>query len=112
MSGLNRLMGSLLVLAAAAIPLRAATPVKLKLATQAPTGTIWEKELKNLGSTLFKTTEGRVVLTVFADGSQGTESATVTKMRGNTIEASLLTAGGLADIDKAFNVFTITFFFD
>lgn len=113
MSGLKRLTGSLLVLAAGVIPIGAAAPVKpLKLATQAPTGTIWEKELRNLGSTLFKETGGRVMLSVFADGSQGTESATVAKMRGNLNQAGLLTAGGLADIDKAFNVFTIPFFFD
>ena len=112
MSGLKRLIGSLLVLAAAVIPLGAAAPVRLKLATQAPTGTIWEKELRNLGSTLLKGTDGRVTLNVFPDGSQGTESAIVTKMRGDTIQAALVTAGGLSSIDKAFNVFTIPFFFD
>jgi len=110
MSGLTRFIASLTVLAATVIPLRAAPP--WKLATQAPTGTIWEKELRNLGGTLFKETDGRVRLNVFADGSQGTELATVTKMRSNFIQAGLLTAGGLASIDRAFNVFTIPFFFD
>ena len=110
MSGLKRLIGAALVMSAAVIPLRAATLIKL--ATQAPTGTIWEKELGNLGNTWGKATDKRVTLRVFADGSAGTESATVTKMRTGTLQAALLTAGGLSSIDKAFNVFTIPFFFE
>ncbi len=110
MSGLKRLVGGALVAAAAAMPLRA--PIIIKLATQAPTGTIWEKELRNLGNTWRVDTAGRVTLNVFADGGAGTESATVTKMRFGTIQAALLTAGGLSSIDPAFNVFTIPFFFD
>jgi TRAP-type C4-dicarboxylate transport system substrate-binding protein len=109
MSGLKRLVGPFLVLVALAMPLRAATIIKL--ATQAPTGTIWEKELRDLGSKLGTETAHRVSLSVFADGSAGTESATVTKMRTGTLQAALLTAGGLSDIDPAFNVFTIPFFF-
>jgi TRAP-type C4-dicarboxylate transport system substrate-binding protein len=111
MTGPTRLAGLVLVLATAVLPLRAAAPIRIKLATQAPTGTIWEKELRNLGSQLSKATTGGVVVDVYADGSAGSESSTVTKMTAGTIQASLLTAGGLSDIDKAFNVFTIPFFF-
>ena len=110
MSGLKRLIGAALVMSAAVIPLRAATLIKL--ATQAPTGTIWEKELSNLGNTWGVATDKRVTLRVFPDGSAGSESATVTKMRTGTLQAALLTAGGLSSIDKAFNVFTIPFFFE
>ena len=110
MSGLKRLIGAVLVMSVAVISLRAAALIKL--ATQAPTGTIWEKELGNLGNTWSIATDKRVTLRVFADGSAGTESATVTKMRTGTLQAALLTAGGLSTIDKAFNVFTIPFFFE
>lgn len=110
MSGLKRFAGSLLLMIAAVMPLRAATLIKL--ATQAPTGTIWEKELSGLASSWNIETDKRVLLRVFPDGSAGTESATVTKMRTGTLQAALLTAGGLSNIDKAFNVFTIPFFFD
>jgi TRAP-type C4-dicarboxylate transport system substrate-binding protein len=110
MSGLKRLIGAALVMSAAAIPLRAATLVKL--ATQAPTGTIWEKELSNLGNAWSTGTDKRVTLRVFPDGSAGSEVATVTKMRTGTLQAALLTAGGLSAIDPSFNVFTIPFFFE
>jgi TRAP-type C4-dicarboxylate transport system substrate-binding protein len=124
MSGLKCLVGGGLMMAAAVLPLRAATatrlatqaptkaPSRIKLATQAPTGTIWEKELRNLGNTWRVATAGRVTLVVFPDGSQGSESSTVTKMTAGTNQAALLTAGGLSSIDPAFNVFTIPFFFD
>lgn len=110
MSGLKQFVGAALVAALAIAPLRAATLIKL--ATQAPTGTIWEKELAGLGSTWAAATNHNVTLRIFADGSQGSESATVTKMRTGTLQASLLTAGGLSTVDKAFNVFTIPFFFE
>jgi TRAP-type transport system periplasmic protein len=111
MPGLKRFVGAALLMAAAVIPLCAA-PLVIKLATQAPTGTIWEKELQNLGHTWRLATGSRVNLSVFADGGAGTETATVTKMHFGTIQAALLTAGGLSTIDPAFNVFTIPFFFD
>lgn len=110
MSGLKKLIGATLVMAVAITPLRAASIIKL--ATQAPTGTIWEKELRSLGNTWSTSTGKNVTLSVFPDGSQGTESAVVTKMRAGTLQASLLTAGGLSSIDPAFNVFTIPFFFE
>lgn len=110
MSGLKQFVGAALVAAVAIAPLRAATLIKL--ATQAPTGTIWEKELRSLGNIWTTSTNHNVTLTVFPDGSAGSETATVTKMRTGTLQASLLTAGGLSSIDKAFNVFTIPFFFE
>jgi TRAP-type C4-dicarboxylate transport system substrate-binding protein len=87
----------------------------INLATQAPTGTMWDLELKNLGAAWTKATAGRVVLKVFGNGSQGEEPSTITKMRiptGAPLQAALLTAGGLSHLDKAFNVFTIPFFFE
>jgi TRAP-type C4-dicarboxylate transport system substrate-binding protein len=110
MSRFTRLAVPMVAAALAVIPLNAATIIKL--ATQAPTGTIWQKSLADLGATLTKSTEGRVNLTVYADGTAGEEPSVVTKMRAGTLQASLLTAGGLARIDKAFNVFTIPFFYE
>ena len=89
-----------------------APPAPIKFATRAPTGSIWHKALGDLGSAWRKATDGRVAMVVFPDGSLGEESATVEKMRSGTIHAALLTANGLASIDRSFNVFTIPFFFE
>jgi len=100
------------VLALAVAPLVAATDIKL--ATLVPTGTTWHKALLEMGNTWRKTTEGRVTLTVYPDGAQGDESTTVKKMRPGmeTLGAGFLTAAGLAELDDAFNVFAMPFFFE
>ena len=58
-------------------------------------------------------TSGRVKLTVYAGGTQGSEDATIRMMRPGVdqLQANLLMLPGLAIIDEAFNVFGIPFFF-
>ena len=52
-------------------------------------------------------------LTVYAGGTQGSEEATIRMMRPGVdqLQANLLTASGMANIDEAFNVFGMPFFF-
>jgi len=96
----------------AVIPVSAAT--EIKLATLAPPLTTWTNALADLGSTWTKETEGRVTLTIYPGGTQGTEKAVLTKMRPGVeaLQATFITSGGLSEIDKAFNVFGIPFFFE
>jgi TRAP-type C4-dicarboxylate transport system substrate-binding protein len=61
---------------------------------------------------LRKGTSNRVALRINAGGTQGSEKAVIDRMlTGGPVDASLLTANGLAIIDDAFNVFGIPFFF-
>jgi len=83
----------------------------LKLATVVPEGSIWDKSLKKMGEDWKTATGGRVSLTVFSGGSQGDEPTVMRKMRLGTLQAASLTVVGLANIDPAFNVFNIPFFF-
>ena len=98
------------LVALAVMPLAAAGDIRM--ATLVPTGTTWHKALLEMGNTWKKTTDGRVTLTVFADGQQGDESTAVKKMRLGTLGAGFLTAAGLAELDEAFNVFSMPFFFE
>jgi TRAP-type C4-dicarboxylate transport system substrate-binding protein len=106
----------LVVAAALALgaPIAAAqAPTKINLATQAPTNSTWHKALLEMGAAWTKVSNGRVTLQVFADGRLGDESTMVRRMRGDVasnLQAALLTAGGLANIDDAFNVFGMPFF--
>ena len=84
----------------------------LKLAHLLPEGSIWDKNLKQMGEEWKQATDGRVAVTVFAGGSQGDESTVLRKMRLDALQASAFTAVGLGMIDSAFNVFDIPFFFD
>jgi TRAP-type transport system periplasmic protein len=112
MSAFTRLITSTLVVCAAVHVL--AAPVVIKLATQAPANTTWHKALTDMGETWNKNTAGRVTLTVYAGGTQGDEATTIRMMRPaiGTMQAGLLTAGGLSLIDESFNVFAIPFFFE
>lgn len=112
MSGLKRFLFAGGV-ALAITPLFAA-PVDIKLATLAPANTSWHKALLDMGATWNKETAGRVTLTVYAGGIQGDEATTIRKMRPgiDTLQAAFLTAAGLAELDDAFNVFSMPFFME
>ncbi len=79
----------------------AAAPISIRLGTVAPVGTSYERILKEMGEKWRKGTDGQVVLTIFAGGTQGSEAATVKRMASGQLQAALLTAGGLSAIDPA-----------
>lgn len=104
---------ALLISVVAAAAALAAAPLLVRLSTVAPAGTTWDAALRQMGADWSKATAGRVTLRVTGGGAQGSERTVLRNMRPevNTVDASLLTSGGLADIDEAFNVFGIPFFF-
>lgn len=91
-------------------PAGAATTVKL--ATLAPDGSIWDQAVEEMGASWKEETDGRVDLRIYPGGVAGDESAVVRKMRIGQIHAAVLTQGGLAEIDEAFSLFVIPFFFE
>jgi len=112
MSALKRFLIALPLVVAPALIV--AAPGEIKLATLVPANTSWHKALLDMGNTWNKDTGGRVTLTVYPGGTQGDESTTIKKMRPgiDQLQASFLTAAGLADLDEAFNVFAMPFFFE
>jgi len=83
----------------------------IKLATVVPEGSVWDKNLKQMGEEWKQATGGRVAVTVYGGGSQGDEPTVLRKMRLDALQAASFTAVGLGTIDSAFNVFDIPFFF-
>jgi TRAP-type C4-dicarboxylate transport system substrate-binding protein len=112
MSALKRSLVALPLVLAPVLIL--AAPGEIKLATLAPANTSWHKALLDMGNAWNKETAGRVTLTVYPGGIQGDESTTIKKMRPgiDTLQASFLTAIGLAELDESFNVFAMPFFFE
>ena len=112
MSALKRFLILVSLVAAPAVIL--AAPGEIKLATLMPANTSWHKALLDMGAAWNKETAGRVTLTIYPGGIQGDESTTIKKMRPgiDTLQASILTAAGLAELDEAFNVFAMPFFFE
>jgi TRAP-type C4-dicarboxylate transport system substrate-binding protein len=83
------------------------------MATQAPVNSSWHKALLDMGAEWNTRTSGRVKLTIYAGGTQGSEDATIRMMRPGVdqLQANLLMLSGLGTIDESFNVFGIPFFF-
>src|SRR5512141_2458064 len=75
--------------------------VKLKLGTLAPAGTSYHKSLQVMGEKWRKISNGAVQLTVFPGGTQGSEADMVGLMQTGNLDAGLLTAGGLSEVDPA-----------
>ncbi|MCP5519100.1 MAG: TRAP transporter substrate-binding protein DctP [Verrucomicrobiales bacterium] len=72
---------------------------RIKLATLAPTGSAYHKSLMRLRDEWRQASNGSVNLVVYADGKLGGEADTVGLMGLNSIQASLLTAVGLSEIE-------------
>jgi TRAP-type C4-dicarboxylate transport system substrate-binding protein len=83
----------------------------IKLATVVPEGSVWDRNIKQMGEEWKQATGGRITVTVYGGGSQGDEPTVLRKMRLDALQAASFTAIGLGTIDSAFNVFDIPFFF-
>lgn len=113
-TGGSRWVGLTLLVALAGL-LGGGSPVAaqvIKLATLAPDGSLWHKELKEMGEAWQEASGGAVSLRIYPGGVAGDESDMVRKMRIGQLHAASLSVIGLADIDEAFNGFQIPFFFD
>jgi TRAP-type C4-dicarboxylate transport system substrate-binding protein len=86
--------------------------IVIKLATVVPEGSIWDKNVRQMGADWQAATGDRVSVTVFSGGSQGDESTVLRKMRLDALQAAAFTAVGLGSIDASFNVFDVPFFFE
>ena len=92
----------LLFLALPAPGLRAAEKaIRFKLGTLAPAGTSYHKSLQSMGEKWRKASDGAVQLMIFPGGTQGSEADMVGLMQTGNLDAGLLTAEGIAQIDPA-----------
>lgn len=86
--------------------------VQIRLGTLVPDGSIWHNGLRQMGAEWIRDTEGRVKLTIFPGGIQGNEPAMIRRLRFDQLQSAALTMTGLGDLDEAFNVLSIPFFFN
>src|SRR3990172_4574393 len=76
-------------------------PVKVRLGTLAPRGSSYYKHLQAMGEKWRQAPGGGVLLTMYPDGTMGTEADMVRRMRLGQLQAGMLTAVGLAEIESA-----------
>jgi TRAP-type C4-dicarboxylate transport system substrate-binding protein len=90
---------SVLALALAGICAANAAPAKVKLGTLAPKGSSYTKHLQAMGEQWRSAPGGGALLTIYPDGTQGSEADMVRRMRLGQLQAALVTTTGLAEIE-------------
>jgi TRAP-type transport system periplasmic protein len=94
--------GSLILLSALLLSANraaSAEPVKVRLATLAPKGSSYTKHLQAMGEQWRQAPGGGVLLTIYPDGTMGSEADMVRRMRLGQLQAALVTTSGLTEIE-------------
>lgn len=103
MSHMRRLVTVALLacISAGFAPARAQDAVKVRLGTLAPKGSSYYRILQEVGEGWRKVQGEGSTFVIYGDGSQGGEADMVRRMRVGQLNAALLSAVGLAEIDKS-----------
>ena len=98
-----RTSGGALALCFLAILLPPAVPAqtRIRLATLLPRGSSYYHTLEAMGQKWRGTSNGSTTLTIYADGTMGSEEDTVRRMRVGQLQAAVLSVGGLSEIDPS-----------
>ena len=92
-------------------PFASAQGVRLKVATMAPDGTIWMKELQTAAEEIKQRTDGRVSFRFYPGGTMGTDSAVLRKIRIGQLHGGVVLAGSLADVDPDLEIYSLPLLF-
>jgi TRAP-type transport system periplasmic protein len=85
--------------------------VVLRIATQAPEGTVWMDALEDIRQTVLKGTKGRVEFKFFPNGSMGEEGAIIEKTNQGMLHGGLFTGIGLGQISSKIRLLEVPFLY-
>ena len=74
---------------------------RLKIATLAPAGTTWMKEMKAGANLIAERTGGRVILKFYPGGVMGNDQSVHRKIKIGQLHGGAFTPGGLAQVDSS-----------
>ncbi|MGH8530952.1 MAG: TRAP transporter substrate-binding protein DctP [Nevskiales bacterium] len=83
----------------------------LKIATIAPEGTSWMKELRTGATEIEKRTAGRVKLKFFPGGVMGNDKSVLRKIRAGQLQGGALASTGLTDLYKDAQLYSLPMLF-
>lgn len=83
----------------------------LKIATLAPNGSVWMKELKAAADEIKKGTEGRVKLRFYPGGVMGDTATVLRKMQVGQLSGTVTTLGELAFLVSDSQIYNLPFLF-
>src|SRR5712671_2205215 len=99
---MNKLIRLVLVASSAyciTFSLADAAPVKVHLGTLAPKGSSYTKHIQTMGEAWRRAPGGGVLLTIYPDGTMGSEADMVRRMRLGQLQAAMVTTSGLSEIE-------------
>ena len=99
--------GVVLMAAAGAAP----CATTIKIATVAPDGTAWMREIRASADAVKKRTEDRVELKFYPGGVMGDEPSVMRKIKIGQLQGGAFTGGELAQTDKDAQVYSLPFLF-
>lgn len=86
-------------------------PITLKIATIAPEGTPWEKQLKSLKKRYEEGSKGRIRVKLFFGGSLGGEKALVRRCAQGSIQMAGVSTGAASSVVPELNVLELPYLF-
>jgi len=85
---------------------------RLKIATLAPAGTTWMKEMKAGANLITERTEGRVKLKFYPGGVMGNDQSVHRKIKIGQLHGGAFTPSGLAQVDGSINALSLPMMFE
>ncbi|MES9832467.1 MAG: TRAP transporter substrate-binding protein DctP [Candidatus Thiodiazotropha sp. LLP2] len=83
----------------------------LKIATLAPDGTNWMKQMRTAAKQIDKKTDGRVKIRFYPGGVMGNDNSVLRKIRVGQLQGGAITGGGLSTIYPDAQIYTLPFQF-
>jgi TRAP-type transport system periplasmic protein len=80
---------------------RASAQTRIRLGTLVPSGTSYYHSLESMGVKWKQDSNGAIALTIYGGGTMGSEDEIVRRMRVGQLQAAVLTAAGLSEIDPS-----------
>lgn len=109
---MSRMRFAFIIALVATATLAAQSKVSIQLASIAPDGSVWDRNIKMMATDWAKLSGQTVRVEVQGGGKRGDDTKVVASMqRLGTPQAAALSVVGLSELDPAFNVFSMPFFF-
>jgi len=108
---MNRLLAIVLTLCLAALPAAARAQV-IKIATLAPDGSAWMRELRAAAAEVKAGTQGRVEMKYYPGGVMGNDAVVLRKMRLGQLQGGVLTSSELGAVYPDAPVYGLPFLFN
>lgn len=99
-----------LVLALSATPLAAQQTIKI--ATIAPDGSVWLREMRAAAAEVQKQTEGRVSVKFFPGGVMGNDAVVLRKIRLGQLQGGAVTGSDVTGVCQDATIYTLPFLFN